>query len=182
MKILEIINSGGLMVYPILILGIIATILAVDKFLTYKKLAIINSNNPKNYYFRFTKRIEENSKKPIWFIESQAKDEAALIEKELGSHLWILETTVTIAPLLGLLGTIIGIMDAFKLMGVNNISNFDGITAGVAEALIATAFGLLVAILALFVFNFFSEKQSKFMDDLERMGTKLIDQIKLDQI
>ncbi len=181
MKILEIINSGGLMVYPILILGIIATILAVDKFLTYKKLAIIN-NNPKNYYLRFAKRIEEHSKKPIWFIESQAKDEAALIEKELASHLWILETTVTIAPLLGLLGTIIGIMDAFKLMGVNNISNFDGITAGVAEALIATAFGLLVAILALFVFNFFSEKQSKFMDDLERMGTKLIDQIKLDQI
>ena len=179
MKILEIINSGGLMVYPILLLGIIATILAVDKFLTYKKLTITNSEDPKNYYSRFVSRIDENSKKPIWFIESQAKDEAVLIEKELASNLWILETTVTVAPLLGLLGTIIGIMDAFKLMGANSISNFDGITAGVAEALIATAFGLLVAILALFVFNFFSQKQSKFMDDLERFATKLIDQIRL---
>ena len=52
---------------------------------------------------------------------------------------------------------------------------------GVAEALIATAFGLLIAVAALFAYNYFSSKQDQTLDELERLATKVIDHIKLDQ-
>ena len=50
-----------------------------------------------------------------------------------------------------------------------------------AEALIATAVGLFVALVALFAFNFFSQRQAQVMDEMERLGTRMIDHIRLDQ-
>jgi len=55
------------------------------------------------------------------------------------------------------------------------------VTSGVAQALIATALGLLIALLALFGFNFFSRMQSQALDRMERLGSKLVDHIRLDQ-
>lgn len=127
--------------------------------------------------------ILENKKKPIWWLESRSADEAKLIEKQFAGGLWILETIVTAAPLLGLLGTIIGMMDSFKLIGsagLLNVHGPDGVTAGVAQALIATAIGIFIAIYSLFAFNYFSRKQDQAMDELERIGTRALDHIKLD--
>jgi biopolymer transport protein ExbB len=59
--------------------------------------------------------------------------------------------------------------------------NPTGVTGGVAQALIATAIGLLIALIALFGFNYFSRVQSQTMDEMERLGTRLIDHIRLDQ-
>ena len=94
-----------------------------------------------------------------------------------------METIVTAAPLLGLLGTIIGMMDAFKLIGSEGLVNPhgpNGVTAGVAQALIATAIGIFIAIYSLFAFNYFSRKQDQAIDELERLGTRVLDHIKLD--
>jgi biopolymer transport protein ExbB len=55
------------------------------------------------------------------------------------------------------------------------------VTAGVAEALIATALGLFVALIALFAFNYFSRLQSQAHDEMERLGTRLVDRIRMDQ-
>jgi biopolymer transport protein ExbB len=93
----------------------------------------------------------------------------------------VLETIVTVAPLLGLLGTIAGMMDSFKLIGNSGLVDPAGITGGVAQALIATAVGLVIAVLSLFSFNFFSSRQSHTVDEMERLGTRLIDHIRLDQ-
>jgi biopolymer transport protein ExbB len=134
----------------------------------------------KNSYRKFFSAILENKKSPIWWLESRSADEAKLIEKELASGLWILETIITAAPLLGLLGTIIGMMESFKLIGADALLNPSGVTGGVAQALIATAFGLLIAILALFAFNYFARRQDQVLDELERLGTRVIDHIKLD--
>src|SRR5471032_2348214 len=68
-----------------------------------------------------------------------------LIEKSLSRGLWVLETTVTAAPLLGLLGTITGMMHAFNLIGASGLVDPTGVTGGVAQALIATALGLFIA-------------------------------------
>jgi hypothetical protein len=56
-----------------------------------------------------------------------------------------------------------------------------GITVGVAQALIATTLGLIIAIVSLFAFNFFSHMQSKTMDEMERLGTRLVNHISRDQ-
>ena len=95
------------------------------------------------------------------------------------SRIWIVETIVSVAPLLGLLGTIIGMSASFKILGSNNQINQSGITSGVAESLIATAFGLVVAIIALFFFNLWQRLANHTIDNLEIITTKLIDNTKI---
>jgi biopolymer transport protein ExbB len=154
----------------------------------------LNKLNSKNYYRKFLSIIIETKqneldnhhqtkldKIPIWWIESRSSDEAKNIEKKLNQNLWILETIITSSPLLGLVGTIIGMMSSFKIIGNSNIINPTAVTAGVAESLIATGFGLIIAIIALFAFNFFSRKQDQVIDEMERLGSKLIDHIKIDR-
>ena len=94
----------------------------------------------------------------------------------------MLETIVTAAPLLGLLGTITGMMHAFNLIGTNGLVDPTGVTGGVAQALIATALGLFIAVIALFAFNFFSRRQSQMLDEMERLGTRLVDNIRMAEI
>jgi len=77
-------------------------------------------------------------------------------EKELDRYsqgLSVLDTAITLAPLLGLLGTVTGMISAFGLLGAGELEAPMAITGGIAEALIATAFGLGVAIVALLPFN-----------------------------
>jgi biopolymer transport protein ExbB len=93
----------------------------------------------------------------------------------------VLETIVTAAPLLGLVGTVLGMMHAFQIIGGEGIVNPTGVTGGVAQALVATVIGLLIALISLFGFNYFSRVQSQTMDEMERLGTRLIDHIRLDQ-
>jgi biopolymer transport protein ExbB len=94
--------------------------------------------------------------------------------------MWVLDTVITAAPLLGLLGTIFGMMHSFKLIGPAGLLNPGGVTAGVAEALIATAVGLLIALIALFAFNYLTRLQAQTLDEMERLGTRLLDHIRLD--
>jgi biopolymer transport protein ExbB len=69
---------------------------------------------------------------------------------------------------------------AFKLFGGEGLVDPRGVTGGVAEALITTAVGLFIAIVALFAFNYFSHRQSQVIDDLEQLGTRLVDRIRLE--
>jgi len=189
--------------YPLFILAIVASALIVDKILLYRKLLklpvevletvetfgfdwkVLERQLQKlpeqNFYRCFFEVILHNKTKPLWWLESRAGDEAKLIEAKLKQGLWVLETTTTAAPLLGLFGTIIGMINAFKLIGDGALVNPSGITGGVAEALIATAFGLVVAIVSLFFYNYFSGKQDQILDELERLGTRMIDHIRLDK-
>src|SRR5579883_1917349 len=136
---------------------------------------------PNNAYRRFLGAIAQNRNQPAWWVESRAGDEAASIEGSLNRGLWVLETVVTGAPLMGLLGTITGMMQSFKVIGASSLVAPTQVTAGVAQALIATALGLFIAIIALFAFNFFSRTQSHALDQMERLGSRLTDHIRLDQ-
>jgi biopolymer transport protein ExbB len=137
--------------------------------------------DPRNYFGRFFRVILDNRTKPAWWVESRAAEEATLIEQALGRWLWILETIVTAAPLLGLLGTITGMIRAFHLFGTEGLVDPRGVTGGVAEALIATAVGLFIALIALFAFNYFSHRLAEVMDEMEQLGTRVVDSIRLEE-
>ena len=194
---------GGVMIYPLLALAVLAAIIVLEKtFLFPARTRLVprtvelietygfswdelehqvSAMDRRNYYRAFLQVIVENRHRPAWWVESRAADEASLIEKALGRWLWILETIVTAAPLLGLLGTITGMVRAFKLFGNQGLVDPGGVTGGVAEALIATAVGLFIALVALFAFNYFSYRQAQVMDEMERLGTRMIDHIRLDR-
>jgi biopolymer transport protein ExbB len=125
---------------------------------------------PRNYVGRFFRIIVENGSDRCGGSSRARPRRRSLIERSLGRWLWILETTVTAAPLLGLLGTIIGMIRAFKLFGAEGLVDPRGVTGGVAEALIATAVGLLIALVALFAYNYFSHRQAQVMDELEQLA------------
>lgn len=73
-------------------------------------------------------------------------------------NLWILGTVASATPFIGLYGTVVGIMKSFHQMGQTGAGGFGVVSAGISEALIATAGGLIVAIIALVLYNFFTAK------------------------
>jgi biopolymer transport protein ExbB len=88
-------------------------------------------------------------------------------------YLPILDTVITLAPLLGLLGTITGMISAFGIVSEAGLGQPHAITGGIAEALIATATGLLIAIMTLIPYNYLRSKVEQLTDTLEEQATRL---------
>jgi biopolymer transport protein ExbB len=105
---------------------------------------------------------------------SEAMEEQVLVDqRSLNKRLAVLDTIVTLAPLLGLLGTVLGMISSFRIISVSGTSHPAGITGGVAEALIATASGLAIAIFSLIGYNWCRDKLRQVNEEIELRGTQL---------
>jgi biopolymer transport protein ExbB len=93
--------------------------------------------------------------------------------KRFSRGLPVLDTTITLAPLLGLLGTVTGMIHSFGLLGGQELGTPMAITGGIAEALIATAFGLGIAITALLPFNYLNSRLEEARHEIEDASTQL---------
>lgn len=103
-----------------------------------------------------------------------ALEVAAGVElQRAGRFLTVMDTMVTLAPLLGLLGTVTGLMRAFLQVGDAELSVM-AVTGGIGEALIATACGLGIAIIALIPFNYFTRKHAQLQFELETAATNVV--------
>ena len=106
-------------------------------------------------------------------------DEAImLVAPTLDRRLWILDTAVTLAPLLGLFGTIIGMFHAFSVLAAPGHAPAD-VTAGVADALVATACGLLIAMVGLAGFNALSNQVRFVIHQLDTLRTLIVNRTPL---
>jgi len=104
-------------------------------------------------------------------MEELALRETPMLYRRLG----VLDTVITVAPLLGLLGTVTGMIKAFHVVGsTTGLNNPAGITGGVAEALLATATGLAIAIVTLVGYNYLSEKVKEIIAEMEIRATQLM--------
>ncbi len=102
-------------------------------------------------------------------MEAAAAEEIQHMRRFMG----VLDTMITVAPLLGIFGTVIGIITSFEMLGTAGIDDPKAVTAGVAQALITTATGLGIAISSVFPYNYFNAKVERAALDMEKYATSL---------
>jgi biopolymer transport protein ExbB len=111
-------------------------------------------------------------------MEAAAAEEVRRMQRFMG----VLDTMITVAPLLGIFGTVLGIISSFEMLGAAGIDDPKSVTAGIAQALVTTAAGLGIAILSVFPFNYFNARVEKATHLIEQYATSLeIVYEKLDQ-
>ncbi|WP_319549630.1 MotA/TolQ/ExbB proton channel family protein [Desulfogranum marinum] len=99
--------------------------------------------------------------------------EANRMMQHMSRHMPILDTMITIAPLLGIFGTVLGIISSFKMLGAGGIADPKLVTAGIAQALITTATGLGIAIVAVIPYNYFNNRINNAIHVMEKYATNL---------
>lgn len=201
MNFLELFSKGGVLMYPILLCSIIALYIVIERFLVLRKAQIdagqfmmrlrsvlqkgdimagINfcskTNAPiANLMRRGLTRYPEGHERVREAIETAGKEEVYHLERGLG----ILASIAGIAPLLGFLGTVTGMIGAFRtieqLSGVVNPSDLAG---GIWEALLTTAFGLIVGIPAYGFYNWFVSRVQRVVFEMESASEEFLDLVR----
>lgn len=132
--------------------------------------AISQGSESRDYVARVLVYALQNKERSL----SSAVLRAANLElKNFNRGLSVLDTVITLAPLLGLLGTVTGMIGAFGLLGESELGAPTAITGGIAEALIATAFGLGIAILSLIPFNYLNARLEEARHEIEDAASQL---------
>jgi biopolymer transport protein ExbB len=187
---LGIIIKGGPVMVPLLACSIIALAVVIERIIFWRRA---RSRGPVEELLRlvesqeFAKAIDlgGNLDLPVARVLTaglahrnpsltKALEVAAQAEiPVLKKRLTILDTIITLAPLLGLLGTITGMISSFGIMSEAGLGQPHAVTGGVAEALIATAAGLLIAILTLVPYNYFSNRAERELEEIEYYGSRL---------
>jgi biopolymer transport protein ExbB len=187
---LELFLKGGLMMYPLLLCSLAAMIVVIERAYFWWRnreaggacnavLALLEANRDKEAHQQAEKgglvgrvlAVGIEHANPSLVTAMQAATTVEISRMKAG--LPVLDTVVTLAPLLGLLGTIIGMVQSFQIMAVSGLGQPHAVTGGVAEALIATATGLVVAIVALIPHNYFAARIERTTDRIEEYATRL---------
>jgi biopolymer transport protein ExbB len=180
--ILKLLQDGGLTVYPLGVASVIALAIFFERLwryrgigegtrdLTRQTIEMLVQRNVEG-----AKRLCEESKQPIAqiYLEAMRWKNVALEDLErvlatsrmeaatdLRRGVWVVGTIGSLAPYVGLFGTVVGIIRAFQDMAEHGAGGFEVVAAGISEALIATAAGLAVAIIALIFFNWMQTRAS----------------------
>lgn len=185
---------GGLIMWPLLVLSLFAVAVVGERFVWYLGF---RRTRDQNRLTRAYNAISQGNREEALALARGATDprlrvvgyalehpetatEVATqvsIAEELGSaqrFLGALDTIITLAPLLGLLGTVTGIMQSFKFVGGDQELAAAKVSGGIGEALIATAVGLGIAIFTLIPFNFFGGKAEKLESELATVANNLL--------
>lgn len=192
--VLRVLSQGGLVMVPLAVCSILALTVIIERYATLRGadcggaelIARVRLALQKGGGLEALKKCER-AHGPVanvlaaglraYLLGSpvrQAMEEQALAEQPgLNRRLAVLDTTVTLAPLLGLLGTVLGMISAFRIISVSGTSHPAGITGGVAEALVATATGLGIAIFSLVGYNWCRDKLRRITEEIELRATQL---------
>jgi biopolymer transport protein ExbB len=190
---LKIFLNGGPIMWPLLICSIVTVATALERLFfiirerARRKPQLVEKILERIEHHDLDGAIKIGNDKPDFVVRvltfalahraesfSSAVLRAANLElKKFNRGLAVLDTIVTLAPLLGLLGTVTGMIHAFGLLGTQQLDAPEAITGGIAQALIATAFGLSIAITALIPFNYLNARLEEARHDIEDAATQL---------
>ena len=197
---LDFFVKGGWLMIPLGICSILALAIIIEKFITLK---IIESRSEK-FAERTGSVIKGNEDRKIEKVlalcemtsiplarllkaglekKGEKREEIKEAIQDAGSkeipylerHLKILGTITAIAPLIGLLGTVVGMIKAFNVIVMEGIGNPGALSGGIAVALYTTAFGLSIAIPSLVFYNYFMHRTDKIIRRLESVGEEFME-------
>ncbi|TWH47600.1 biopolymer transport protein ExbB [Sporomusa sp. KB1] len=181
--------KGGWMMLPLALCSIIAVAIIIERYFFFKRMgkaAIAEEVLELVNYGRIDDALSltKNSSLPLAKVmaagithqldAAKAMESAGITECSVMKRgLSVLDTIVTLSPLLGLLGTIIGMINSFQIMALVGTGQPHAVTGGVAEALIATATGITVAVIALIPYNYFVARIERETEVIEHYATRL---------
>ena len=182
LDLIEIIHKGAIATYPLILLSIISVTVVLERLWSLRNISSLtlritesllepikkgqrdlaiaickqNAHSPAARIFLNTLSQEgSHSMDAVNTFASEAMFEET---QKLKKHLWILGTVASSAPFIGLLGTVVGIIKSFESMAIAGTGGFAVVAAGSSEALVATALGLAVAIIAVIFYNYFQTR------------------------
>jgi len=190
---IDIFLSGGPVMYPLLACSVIVLTVIIERLMFWNRIDRERNQSAVDDILEFSRegdwgavrRCAENSKDYIVrilvsgilhrkFSMIKAMEAAAADEiKRMRQYMTIMDTMITVAPLLGIFGTVIGIITSFDVLGTTGIEHPEAVTAGIAQALITTATGLGIAILTVFPFNYFNTRVEDAAQIIEKYATSL---------
>lgn len=195
--IVHLFNSGGFVMYPLVILSIIVIAIGIERYSYFKANTALLKEFSHDVYFAVKENDWAKAKElcvanqtatgrilhaGLTYSQTETSMKNAFSEQmmieasHLKIHLDYLSAIVTISPLLGLLGTVSGMIGTFSIL--DSGSGASAISGGVGEALIATATGLLVAILSFCVYTYFSHRMDSIINDTETLSVVLLNGMK----
>jgi biopolymer transport protein ExbB len=179
LDLIDIIHKGAIATYPLILLSVISVTVVLERLWSLRNMSSMTLRITESL-LEPTKRgqrdlavaiCRQNSHAPAGriFLNMLDRGEAQQLEtattfaneamfeetQKLRKHLWILGTVASSAPFIGLLGTVVGIIKSFESMAIAGTGGFAVVAAGISEALVATALGLAVAIIAVIFYNYF---------------------------
>lgn len=199
----ELVQAGGWLMVPILLCSVIAVAICVERFWTLRSSQIvprnllaqvwnwIKSNEMDNRRLRELRQGSplgqilatgiSNHKRGREQMKEAIEEVASQVVHELERYLNTLGTIAAITPLLGLLGTVIGMIKVFTAIRLEGTGNANILAGGISEALITTAAGLTVAIPALFFHRFFQRRVDELVVGMEQEALKLVEVLNSDR-
>jgi biopolymer transport protein ExbB len=194
---IEIIRAGGWLMLPIILCSIIAVAIIIerlwtlqrrrvlpkdlamrvwewarDRQLDQKHLTVLSANSPMGRVLAAGLANRHQSREVLKEI---VQDTGRHVVHELERYLNSLGTIAAITPLLGLLGTVIGMVKVFTAITTAGVGNPGVLAGGISEALITTAAGLCVAIPSLIAYRYLRGQVDALVVDMEKEAMKLID-------
>lgn len=182
LDLIDIIHKGAIATYPLILLSIISVTVVLERLWSLRNISSVTLRITESLLEPVKKGqrdlavaiCRQNSHSPAGriFLKILDKEESRQLEtantfateamfeetQNLRKHLWILGTVASSAPFIGLLGTVVGIIKSFESMAIAGTGGFAVVAAGISEALVATALGLAVAIIAVIFYNYFQTR------------------------
>ena len=186
---MDILIAGGWMMIPLLVCSVITVAIVLERGWYFFQLPSTDEANQMvelMTHGKFSEALALNKRRPHPVLHvltagilardsepGKAMEAAGIAEvRHMKRGLAALDTIITLAPLLGLLGTIIGMIDSFGIMADQGMGQPHAVTGGVAEALICTATGILVAVIALVPYNWFLAQVEELTEHIEQYATR----------
>ncbi len=196
---IEMFERGGIMMYPMALASFIALIIIIERVIILQKKKIIipdiinvieqfSSLNDvelaRNICSKFNGPLSnlikvglDNSDLDRADIKELIEDQGRQEVRHLERGLMILETIAVISPLLGLLGTVLGMINVFTVLNEQGIGQASALSGGISEALVTTVTGLFIGIPVLIFYNYFTKRAENFVLDIEKYSNFLIQKL-----